>query len=587
MALSSLHRRLAAGVAIALGLGLAGAGLTAPTTASGASSTSRVEKRRVDKVKTPKLNWFECAGPGIECATTRVPRDYDQPRGATVALALIRVKARDQKHKIGSLFVNPGGPGGSAADFALYADYWATDGMRDRFDIVGMDPRGIGYSGNVRCFTSFRTQTLAVSKIPDVAFPTTPAEDKAWTSYPKALGKACSSHGKPLSASMSTAEVARDMDLMRRAVGDKKLNYLGISYGSFLGETYANMFPDRFRTLAIDGIVDPKAWVGSTATRNQYVWDRLKSAEAGYRALIELLHRCDRAGGQRCAFAPGDPVKNFDLVAQRLKKHPLTDIDPDTGQVFTFGYADLISAVFDSLYYTDGPEIITENLAQLIILTEPPAAKVRAAARTTALRTLRSNLDKVSTPKGSPKRAGFPYYNGDDAFYSVQCTDGLAPANADSWPTYAKAADKRVKYFGRMLASQGLPCARKTWTADDEDVYRGPFTKATTKPVLIIGSLWDPITSYDSAVRLAKLMPNSRLLTSDNWGHAALGTSQCVADSYDRYLISRRLPAKNARCKGDDQPFVDALGADTVTAQPALVRAAAAQKQQAGQLPRR
>ncbi len=492
------------------------------------------------------------------------------------------MKARDQKHKIGSLFVNPGGPGGSATDFALFADYWATDGMRDRFDIVGMDPRGIGYSDNVRCFASFRAQMLAQNKQPNVAFPTTAAEDRAWTSYPKALGKACSSHGKPLSASMSTAEVARDLDVMRRAVGDKKLNYLGISYGSFLGETYANMFPDRFRTMIVDGIVDPRAWVGSKATQNRYVWDRLKSAEAGYRALIELLRRCDRAGGQRCVFAPGDPVTNFDLVAQRLKKKPLTDTDPDTGEVFRFTYADLISAVFDSLYYTDGPEIITQNMAQLIILTEPPAAKIQAAALTTALQTLRRNLDKVSTPQGAPKKAGFPHYNDDDAFYSVQCTDGVAPANADDWPTYAKVADKRIKYFGRMLASQGLPCARKTWTARDEDSYRGPFTRATASPVLITGSLWDPITSYDSAVGLANMMPNSRLLTSDNWGHAALGTSDCVSEAFDRYLISRRLPVKGARCVGDDQPFVGDVGSDAATAQSALVRAATAQKQHAG-----
>ena len=119
--------------------------------------------------------------------------------------------------------------------------------MRDRFDIVGMDPRGIGYSANAQCFASFRDQVLAFDKPPAVAFPVTAAQDKAWPAYPKALGKACSSHGKPLSASMSTAQAARDMDVMRRAVGDKKLSYLGLSYGSYLGEVYANMFPDRFR----------------------------------------------------------------------------------------------------------------------------------------------------------------------------------------------------------------------------------------------------------------------------------------------------------------------------------------------------
>ena len=279
----------------------------------------------------------------------------------------------------------------------------------------------------------------------------------------------------------------------------------------------------------------------------------------------------------------GDPVKNFDLVAERLKKKPLTDVDPDTGEVFTFGYADLISNVFGSLYSTDGPQVIAENMAQLIILTEPPAAKVQAASRRSALKALRTNLDRVGVQKGSPMKAGFPYYSGDDTFYAVQCTDGAyAPQSADDWPTYAKAADKRVKYFGRMLASQGVPCASKTWTAKDEDAYRGPFNRATTKPVLVVGSLWDPITNYDSAVKVSKLMPNSRLLTSDNWGHTALGTSECVSDAYDAYLVSGKLPAKGAKCVGDEQPFTEGGGSDEdLSTQTALVKAAAAAKRSA------
>ncbi|GAA3616282.1 alpha/beta hydrolase [Microlunatus ginsengisoli] len=578
---AGLRRRVFVGTALLLSLGLAGAGLAAPA-ASAADATSAVEKHRVDSVKTPKLDWFECAGTGIECATAKVPLDYDQPKGATVELALIRVKARDQKHKIGSLFVNPGGPGGSAADFALFADYWASDAMRDRFDIVGMDPRGIGYSDNVQCFRSFRDQQLAFAKFPGVAFPVTTAENKAWPAYFKALGKACSSSGKPLSAAMSTAQVARDMDVMRRAVGDKKLSYLGFSYGSYLGEVYANMFPDRFRALAIDGVIDPQGWVGTKATANLYTYERVRSAEGSYRSLIELLKRCDRAGGQLCSFAPGDPVKNFDLIAQRLKKKPLTETDPDTGEVFTFSYADMIANTLGLLYYTDGPAAIADMLSQLIILTEPPSnAKVRAASRTNAVKALRASISRLDGKKG-PIRAGFPYYNGDDSFYAVQCTDGAyAPKSADDWPAYGNAADKRVKYFGRALAAQGLTCATNTWTATDEDAYRGPFDRATAKPVLVVGSLWDPITNYDSAVKVAKLMPNSRLLTSDNWGHTAQGTSACVDNALDAYLVAGKLPAVGKKCIGDDQPFTEGsdLGEDAAS-QPALVKAARAAKGQ-------
>lgn len=583
MARKSLRRLLAVGSSLALTLGLAGAGIT--TTASAADKTSQVEKKRVDRVKTPKLDWFECAGAGFECATVKVPRDYDQPKGAQVELALTRAKATDQKRKIGSLFVNPGGPGGSAADFVIFADFWASPELRSRFDIVGMDPRGVGYSDNVQCFPNFRAQVEAYNKLPDVAYPVTPAQDKAFVGWAKTLAKGCSSIGKPLSASMSTAEVARDMDVMRRAVGDKKLNYLGFSYGSYLGTVYANMFPDRFRTLAIDGVLDPSAWVGTKANRNLYTIDREKSAESGYRALREILLRCDRAGGVFCPFATGDPVKNFDLVTERLKKKPLTFVDPEFGDEVTITYQDVISFAFSALYDPAGGDYIASTMAQLLVLTEPPAAAARAQQKSAAVRTLVSNLAKVKSPKHTPKPFGFPYYDGDDAFFTVQCTDSaVGPASADAYTAYANAAEKRVKYFGRLLASQGVVCSTNTWTAHDEDAYRGPFTRTTAAPVLIVGGYWDPITNYDNAVRLSKTLPNSRLLANDSWGHTSYSTSECATKAMDTYLVSAKLPPTGTVCKGSYQPFTGDQEEEGATV---IARVAAAQAQKGSPLARR
>lgn len=577
MAPRVLRRWLAGGTAVALAAGLAVAATAGP--AQAADSTSKIERQRVDSIKTPTLDWYECYAPGIECATAKVPRDYDRPKGAKVELALVRAKARNQKAKVGSLFVNPGGPGGQATIFALFADFWAGNAIRDRFDIVGMDPRGIGFSDNLQCFPSNKEQFQAQKQAPNVWFPYTATEDRAWVRFSKTLGRACSSSGRPLSAAMSTAEVARDMEVMRRAVGDKKLNYLGFSYGSYLGAVYANMFPDRIRALAIDGVIDPAAWAGTNATKNRYFTDRLKAAESGYRSLIEALRRCDKAGGQRCEFAPGDPVKNFDLVAERLKKKPLVTTDPDSGQEFRFTYADLIGNVFASLYSPFGPEIIAMNMAQLIILTEPPAGDARAA-RQLAVRQLIKNIKLVGADKRLPHPYGFPYDNSGETFYGVTCTDTLNPASADNWPAYAAGAEKRVKYFGRMLASDAVPCSTNTWTARDEDAYRGPFNRATSAPLLVVGSLWDPITRYEGATAVAKSMPNSRLLTSDNWGHTAYGTSACATNSIDNYLVSVKLPAKGTKCVGDIQPFTDAEPDVTdLTSAPALQRAAAAAKE--------
>src|ERR1700753_485302 len=279
-------RLLAAGVA---GLVLAGTFVVpspataagSPTVAGGFARTSSVERRRVDSVPTPELRWYSCYQ-WAQCATAEVPLDYDRPNGAKVTLALLRVKARDQKHKIGSLFVNPGGPGASGVSLALAAPYFMSDALLDRFDIVGMDPRGIGFSDPVNCFGDPGRQQPVLAEL-NTGFPYGKKEEKAFLKATAKQGRACSTGGRDLAGSMSTAEVARDLDVMRRAVGDSKLTYLGFSYGTALGQYYANMFPDRFRAVVVDGVIDPKAWVGSTATSGQIQDDRLHSADGAWK----------------------------------------------------------------------------------------------------------------------------------------------------------------------------------------------------------------------------------------------------------------------------------------------------------------
>lgn len=234
------------------------------------------EARKLDAIPAPKLRWWACYGTA-QCATVKVPRDYDRPHGAKVELALLRVKARNPKQRIGSLFVNPGGPGGQATLLALAADQFLAPQILDRFDIVGMDPRGVGFSDNVRCFDSVAAQTAVFAPYTR-GFPVTPKQEAAWIRSTKAFGAACTKAGG-LALSMSTAEVARDMELMRRSVGDRQLTYFGFSYGSYLGQVYANLFPDRFRALAIDGVLDPQRWAGTPAYADDALGDRLRSAD--------------------------------------------------------------------------------------------------------------------------------------------------------------------------------------------------------------------------------------------------------------------------------------------------------------------
>ena len=345
-----------------------------------------------------RAGWTGCRHPSCggtpatatrECATARLPLDYDRPHGATTLVAVLRVKAKDQKHRIGSLFVNPGGPGGSGTGLAQAAPYFLSPDVLARFDVVGIDPRGTNFSDEVACFPGNAQQGKVLSGL-NVAFPFTKAEEQAAVSSSKGLGKACSTTGKPLSAAMSTAEVARDMDVIRRGVGDKRLSYLGFSYGSYLGQVYANLFPDRVRAVAIDGVLDPVAWAGTKATASQPQGDRIRSADGATKALHQILVLCDKAGGQKCRFSPGNPVVNYDVVAGRLKAKPLVFTDPDTGDLVTFTYADLVSGTLGSLYGPYGYLEITGNLADLIILTEPPAKASSPAARARRAKAVRS-----------------------------------------------------------------------------------------------------------------------------------------------------------------------------------------------------
>ncbi|MFJ6196112.1 alpha/beta hydrolase [Micromonospora sp. NPDC092111] len=544
----------AAGIA---GLVLAGSAV-APATAAptapharpaSSDRTSIAEARRVDSVPTPKLDWYACYG-YAECATVRLPLDYDRPKGATTEIALLRVKARDQQARIGSLFLNPGGPGGSGTDIALAAPYFLGDDLLDRFDIVGVDPRGVAASDNVRCFPSVKEQTRAYAGL-NVAFPWTKDEEKAYLKSSKAVGTACSTTGRPLTGAMSTAEVARDMDVLRRAVGDKKLSYLGFSYGTALGQYYATMFPDRFRALVVDGVLNPEAWVGRGPARDQLQETRLRSADGAYRALREILVRCDKAGPQACSLAAGDPVASYELVAQRLRKKPVVIDDPDAGP-FTVSYADFVGASLSSLYSPDGWQSIVAITEQLLAATDP--GSVSPARLAEARRALGQ---RATQAREQQRRYDFPYNNGLETFLGVDCTDAYHPKKLADWPALSAQEDRRAPYFGRAWAWATAPCARDAWTVRDSDAWTGPFDRRTAAPVLVVGNYWDPATNYQGAVTSAKLLPNSRLLSSDNWGHTAYGTSACATDAVDAYLLRGVLPAKGTVCVGDEQPFVE------------------------------
>ena len=476
----------------------------------------------------PQLDWVDC-GDGFQCATATVPLDYDHPRGKTITLALIRLPAADPARRIGSLFPNPGGPGGSGVQFVREgARFVYSPETLARFDIVGLDPRGVGGSTPVRCFTSPEQEAAFEADYP--IFPVTRAEERRSARKSVELARRCWSLSGWLLPHLSTANVARDLDLLRQAVGDKRLTYVGYSYGTYLGATYANLFPKRVRALVLDAVVDPTRYPAGGNAPLPFL--RIGSERSGARALQEFFRQCAAVGPQRCPFAAGgSPAAKFAELAERLRADPFV-VPPPEGP-FTVGYAELVTVTFQLLYspiWTD----LGVLLQDLYAATEPvAAARILARART------------VDAPGLAPM---------DESQVAIICADTDTPDDPRAWPSIARRADRRSPYFGSLLTYLSQqPCA--SWRTRDPDRYLGPWDARTSAPALILGTRFDPVTPYEDAVKLARIMPRSRLLTLDGYGHTTILASACTAQAVERYLLEVALPRRGTVCAPDFQPF--------------------------------
>jgi pimeloyl-ACP methyl ester carboxylesterase len=492
--------------------GLLASLLAAPTAAAGPPGSAGPP--------VPRLRWAPC-GDGLECTTARVPLDHDRPSGATISLALIRLPASGPGRRIGSIFLNPGGPGNSGIDAVRHAgrSLFSAE-VRARFDLVGLDPRGIGASTPLRCFDSL-DQALAV--LPPFRFPVTAAEERIWVDADRTFAQACARRGGPILDHMATADVARDLDLLRQAVGDRQLTYVGLSYGAYLGATYANLFPAKVRALVLDGVPDPVAWAtgrGSQAA-SQPLYNRVGSAEGASATLGEFFRLCDQAG-PACAFSQGDPRRRYQALARRLLANPVQAPD---GPV---GYADLVYATQRAL---EDPALwpgLAEQLQQLDSLANSSAAT----------RVETSQHDYPNLLEGLP---------------GVACSDSDNPDQTGAWRRAADAADRTAPYFGRYWTWSSSIC--QPWPGRDPDRYTGPWTAQTANSILIVGNRFDPATPYQGAVGLARLLPQSRLLTLDGWGHTSEGKSSCIDAHTARYLLTTRTPHPGTVCQPDLVPF--------------------------------
>src|SRR5690348_4764407 len=363
----------------------------------------------------PVLHWTPCGAP-FECATAQVPLDYAHPRGATIGIALIKLPASDPAHRIGSLFVNPGGPGGSGVDFVRGAAtaFWSPE-VRARFDIVGFDPRGVARSAPIRCFKSNAQENRFFGPLP--AFPVGRQQTVKYISTFEKFDAICLQRNATIMQHMATADAARDLDLLRQAVGDARLTYDGVSYGSYLGNTYANLFPAHVRALIIDGVLNPVQWAtghGDGFTVPSYT--RLNNAHGAYDTLLQFFKYCKAAGPGKCAFARGDPFTKYYTLLARARKAPITV----HGHAFTF--ADIVNITLGALYNFSPTDFPT--LAKLLqaLYTHSAAGSAAAAQLIAGLR--------GSRPAAS-------YYGGLESFYGVACSDSDNPHYPFVWPRAA------------------------------------------------------------------------------------------------------------------------------------------------------
>jgi pimeloyl-ACP methyl ester carboxylesterase len=469
------------------------------------------------------IAWKGC-GEQLECAKVRVPLDWDKPGGRKIKLAVIRHLASRPGERIGSMFVNPGGPGGSVEQ--VRGDGASLDvAGHGRFDVVGWDIRGAGDSTQVRCFRSEKRRARFFG---NWSIPTTGLKSRRIRGKAAALAQRCGEVSGGLLRHISTADTVRDLDYLRRLVGDPKLTYMGISAGTFIGQTYANMFPRRVRALVLDGVVDPGAY--TRGTEAGYA-SQLAFSDRGFEGFLSL---CESAGPGRCALAGAGPVAaRFDQLLADLRRAPIPAPSADPPGELTYG--DALSAILVNM--SAGPATWPDLAGQL-----DQAARGDGSALATAGRLLTTGFSSQDLAPGLPA-------------VGLTCADSPARQGPGAWRSVFDRLTGVSFIYGPVITWwRWAPCA--SWPAASADRYTGPWNASTRNPILVIGTRFDPNTPYANARRAARRLGSAVLLTHDGYSHTSpKDPSACVKSATSEYLVNLVTPPQGTICASDRLPF--------------------------------
>jgi len=449
-----------------------------------------------------KVAWTICGV--FQCGTVPVPLDYTHPENGTIRIALIMKPATDKANRIGSVLTNPGGPGASGIQF-LRDNSSAMAGLNIRFDLIGFDPRGIGDSSPVHCLDGPHEDAFnALDPVLD-----DPAEKLEAIQADKDFAAACQQHNAGLLPFLDTPSAARDMDVIRAALGDAKLTYLGFSYGTYLGQNYAHLFPTHVRALALDGVVDP------ALSANDLLLAQVVGFERNLQAFL-----ADCRARTSCQYGrSGDPGAKLNALMLRLDTTPL----PVGNRLLTRGLA--VIGVLTPLY----DQSAWQYLDQALTFADQGNGSVLMKL---------SDLYLGRNADGS-------YSNENDANYAVNCLDRPVPSEVGVYdalgPTFAKASP----FFGPATQYSNLACAY--WPVKPTG-QPGPLSADGAPPILLVGGTNDPATPYAWAQSVHQQLAGSILLTRNGNGHVSYFASTCAQQIEDAYLINLKLPADGTTC---------------------------------------
>jgi len=468
------------------------------------------------------IHWTPC-GDRLECATVPVPLDWSRPHGPAISLSVMRHLATDPAHRIGSLLLNPGGPGDSGVDEVASRGAFFDALTGGRFDVVGWDPRGSNRSAPVSCFATAAERAAFWG---DVLVPTTRADERRYLAKTVGLAQRCGQRNGALLEHISMADQVRDLDHLRQLVGDRQLTFFGESNGTLMGQTYANMFPGRVRAMALSGIVDPIVYrhglavtLATGLTDADLVWSK-------------FLSLCQAAGPARCALAGHGPVApRVDAFLARLRRAPM---DTPAGPLT---YGELLAAAKFNV-----PASPADWPASSVAL------ELALEGDGTILKQLTGDLTSDAV------RLAFEQNT------ALTCADAPSRQTAAQWPAVVHRLTRISRIGGAAFGwIIGAPCA--SWPTRSATRYDGPFDRHTGTPILLINIRYEPNTPLVSARIAERRLGNAVLLVQDGYGHLiANDPSACVDAALSTYLVHLRTPARGSRCGSDHEPFDPAFG---------------------------